>query len=147
MLDLFKIFKKKENTEIDASLQKRKKVSKKCSLTSIDKELMLMELVYAARTLNNFIRRNADEGFIDVVTVSLHEVEELHKMRRLLAKYFNEPLYNFENKSWYMKKVIEGKSFPDELVVNDVADVVVSCIDDEEKQQVNSHINDENVLL
>ena len=146
MLDLFKIFKKKENTETDASLQKRK-MSKKCSLTSIDKELMLIELVYAARTLNNFIRRNADEGFIDAVTVSPHEVEELHKMRRLLAKYFNEPLYNFENKSWYMKKVIEDESFPNELVANDIADVVVSCMEDEEKQQVNTHINDENVLL
>lgn len=70
---------------------------------------LLYKLAYHSRTLNNFIRRNVDAGFLKACSCSEHEIETMHKLRNDLSEFFAEPLHVFENNEWLLKQAIEGK--------------------------------------
>ena len=71
---------------------------------------LLHSLACATRTINRWIRRNADAGFLDRMTVSQHEISQLHEMRKLLAEYFKVPIEQFEPSAYILKQSIEGKT-------------------------------------
>jgi len=74
------------------------------------KKELLDELAWTSRTINVWIRRNVDEGFLDKMTASKHEIKQVHKMRKLLAEHFNEPVEAFEPSAYVMKKALAGES-------------------------------------
>lgn len=70
----------------------------------------LEDIALAARAMNGWIRRNVDEGYLRKMSSSQHEVAQLHKMRKLLAKHFNEPIESYEPSVYILKKAIAGDS-------------------------------------
>lgn len=71
---------------------------------------LLHSLACAARSINGWIRRNVDEGFLDRMMASPHEISQVHKMRKLLAEHFKVPIEQFEPSAYVLKQAIEGKT-------------------------------------
>ena len=70
----------------------------------------LHSLAGAARSINGWIRRNVDAGFLDRMTASQHEISQVHEMRKLLADYFKVPIEQFEPSVYVLKQAMEGKT-------------------------------------
>ena len=73
-------------------------------------QALLHSLACAARSINGWIRRNVDAGFLDRMTASQHEISQVHEMRKLLAEYFKVPIEQFEPSVYVLKQSIEGKT-------------------------------------
>ena len=71
---------------------------------------ILHNLACAAKSINGWIRRNVDAGFLDRMTASQHEISRVHEMRKLLAEYFKVPIEQFEPSAYVLKQTIEGKT-------------------------------------
>lgn len=71
---------------------------------------LLHSLACSARSINGWIRRNVDAGFLDRMTASQYEISQVHEMRKLLAEYFKVPIEQFEPSAYVLKQSIEGKT-------------------------------------